>query len=115
MDAKLKHLKWKYKIRSFLEGTGSLTEKEAMSHHHCEVGKWYYSEGKQKYGHIIAMQKFEEEHENLHNLVKEIFDLRNFMELKQAEIKFDELVKSSDLITLYLDEADKIINGNTSA
>ena len=32
------------------------------------------------------------------------------MEMKKAQIKYEELIQSSDLIVLLLDEAEKIIN-----
>ena len=38
--ARSRHLDWKDKLKSFLEGRGTLSEAEATSHKHCELGKW---------------------------------------------------------------------------
>lgn len=105
-EAKGKHLNWKFKIRNFLDGTGSLTQHEAISHQHCELGKWYYSEGKFLYGHIPTMQEFEIEHEKLHNIVKEILTLKTLNELALSEVKYIDLLNSSDKIILMLDEVE---------
>ena len=110
--AKSKHLKWKYKIRNFLDGDGSLTMQQAISHLDCDLGKWYYSEGKTKYGHIESMQNFEIEHIQLHKLVKEILELKTNNEIEKSELKYIELIDSSDKIILLLDESESIINKN---
>lgn len=115
INAKLKHLKWKYKIRNFLDGKGSLTQNEAISHLHCDIGKWYYSEGKEKYGHIESVQKFELQHEKLHKLVKEILDLKSKGELEMTEIKYQELVITSDKIIILLDESEQSINNENAS
>ncbi|WP_394760318.1 PAS domain S-box protein [Flavobacterium sp.] len=115
IDAKLKHLKWKYKIRHFLDGEGSLTENQAVSHYHCDFGKWYYSEGKDKYGHIESVKKLEFQHEKLHLLVTEIINLKAKGEIQKAEKKYQELVATSDKIVLLLDESEQIINNENAS
>ena len=115
IDAKLKHLKWKYKIRHFIDGEGSLTQNQAISHHDSDFGKWYYSEGKEKYGHMESVQKLELQHEKLHHLVKEIIDLKAKGEIQKAEKKYQELVTKSDKIVLLLDESEQIINNENAS
>lgn len=113
-DARSKHLNWKYKIRNFLDGTGSLTSKQAISHINCDTGKWYYSQGKVKYGHIESMQKFELEHKKIHNQVIEILNLKSIDENELAENKYKELLQTSDKIILLLDEAEAIVKKSIS-
>ena len=115
IDAKLKHLKWRYRIRHFLDGAGSLTESQALSHHQCDFGKWYYSEGKEKYGQMESVQKIEWQHEKLHNLVKEIVELKSKGKIQESEIKYSELVATSDKIIILLDESEQTINNENAS
>ncbi len=108
--AKAKHLNWKYKIRNFLNGTGSLRHQQAVSQFDSDLGKWYYTEGKTLYGYLEPMQKFEIAHIKLHDLVKEILDLNLNGELIQSELKYQKLIDTSDEIVLLLDKSEKTIN-----
>jgi hypothetical protein len=109
-QARFKHLNWKFRIRNFLDGKESLTRNQAISHRECDLGKWFYSEGKKKYGHLTEMQEFELEHEKLHNIVREIVTLKESGNLAKAEEKNIELQKISDQIIFFLDMAEKNIN-----
>ncbi|MBI4945371.1 MAG: CZB domain-containing protein [Bacteroidetes bacterium] len=109
--ARFKHLNWKFRIRNFLDGKETLTAEQAVSHHHCDLGKWFYAEGKVKYGHLPSMQAFEVEHEKLHTTVKEIQQAKTKGELAKAEGLYKDLTKMSDKIVGYLTEAEKAING----
>ncbi|WP_395056106.1 PAS domain S-box protein [Flavobacterium sp.] len=115
IDAKLKHLKWKYKIRHFLDGEGSLDQIQAISHRESDFGKWYYTEGKKKYGHIESVQKIELLNEKLHHLVKEILDLKTKGEAQKTEVKYQQLVATSDKIILLLDESEQVINNENAS
>lgn len=108
--ARFKHLNWKFRIRSFLDGKETLTKDQAVSHQHCDLGKWYYSEGKNKYGHLPAMQAFEKEHEVLHTIVQQIIRLKEENMPKEAEELYKKLVGVSENIVALLEEAEKQIN-----
>jgi PAS domain S-box-containing protein len=106
--AKSKHLNWKYKIKNFLEGSSSLTYNQAVSDEVSELGKWFYKEGKNKYGHLPPMQEFEIEHKKLHQITTEIIALKNNQDYDNADIKFKELQQISDKIIFLLDEASRL-------
>jgi PAS domain S-box-containing protein len=105
--AKSKHLNWKYKIKNFLDGSSSLTRIEAVSYQISDLGKWYYGEGKAKYGHLPSMQEFETEHKILHQIIAEILQLRAIGNPEKVELKYKLLQKTSDKIFLLLDEAER--------
>ncbi len=96
--AKAAHLAWVGRIRSYLDGKGDLTREQAVSHHDCVLGKWYYSEGLEKFGHIQEMKQVEPPHEALHKLIRDIIDLREQGKLEQAEMRFSELEPLSKTI-----------------
>jgi methyl-accepting chemotaxis protein len=108
--ARFKHLNWKFRIRNFLDGKETLTEAQALTHTECDLGKWFYLEGKKKYGHLDSMQKFEAEHLVLHELVKAIRLAKNNADLIEAEKLYKDLIKTSDTLFELLNEAEKVIN-----
>ncbi len=93
--AKAAHLSWKTRLRSFLDGKSSLTEKEAVSHMDCAFGKWYYSEGKEKYGSLREFTSIESPHEKLHAQVKEAIRYRQAKEFDRAENCYDQVAAIS--------------------
>jgi HD-GYP domain-containing protein (c-di-GMP phosphodiesterase class II) len=111
-QARFKHLNWKFRIRNFLDGKETLTRDQAVSHLHCDLGKWFYAEGKSKYGHLIEMQEFEKEHEQLHLKIKEIVELKEQGKTIEAENLYKDIMKLSDNIVRLLDESEKKINKN---
>ncbi|MBP0048366.1 type IV pili methyl-accepting chemotaxis transducer N-terminal domain-containing protein [Marinobacterium sp. AK62] len=96
--AKSAHLSWKIRLRSFLDGKSSLKESEAVSHHDCAFGKWYYSDGKKDYGHMPEFQAIEDPHELLHAKVREAIQHRSNKDFDAAERCYDEVAAISTVI-----------------
>ena len=105
-----KHLHWKIRMRDFLAGKESLTREQVVSHQHCDLGKWYYAEGKSLYGHLPIMQKFESEHENLHRIIKQMVEEKENGNEDASRNLLPSLDKSSDIIVKSLQEAEDEIN-----
>ena len=105
-----KHLHWKIRMRDFLDGKESLTKEQVVSHLHCDLGKWYYSEGKNLYGHFQHMKDFEIEHENLHRIIKEIVEEKEKGNDTGSRQKLMDLNESSDKIVGFLQLAEEEIN-----
>ena len=83
--AKTAHLSWKNRLRSYLDGQGTLTREQAVSHRDCAFGKWYYGEGLQNYGNLPEMKEIEQPHEELHQLIRRIVDAREAGKTDEAE------------------------------
>ncbi|MBS1508896.1 MAG: CZB domain-containing protein [Bacteroidetes bacterium] len=109
-QARFKHLNWKFRIRNFLDGKELLTKEQAVSHQHCDLGKWYYADGKAKYGYLQEMKDFELEHKALHDTVKEIIQLKESGRNVESELKYKEILKASDTIVRLLNDAELKIN-----
>lgn len=105
--AKSAHLAWKAKLRSFLDGKQSLTLQEAVSHKHCILGKWYYSEGLQKFGHIKAMQDVEAPHAEMHGLIKTIIELKEKGNNIEAEKVYEKVGPLSERIVGLLTDVER--------
>ena len=105
--AKSAHLNWKVRLRSFLDGKGSLTEAEAVSHHDCAFGKWYYGEGMRKFGHIAELKEVEAPHAELHATIKDIVKARNGGDAATAEKLYGNVDQLSRRIVALLDAAER--------
>ncbi|MES9945642.1 MAG: methyl-accepting chemotaxis protein [Candidatus Thiodiazotropha sp.] len=90
-SAKSAHLAWKARVRSFLDGKQSLTHAEAVSHHDCALGKWYYSEALSRYSEISEIHAIEEPHQQLHALIKEIISHMESGDTDRAEKLYNEI------------------------
>ncbi len=89
--AKRAHLAWKTKLRSFLDGRATLSLEQAVSHHDCAFGKWYYREGVSNYGDINELHQIEEPHAELHALIKKIIHCKEQGEMQQAESYYQDI------------------------
>jgi len=110
LQAKFKHLNWKFRIRLFLDGQQTISNEQATDHTQCELGKWYYSKGKQMYGNIPEMLEFENEHIKLHKLVNEIINLNKNEERDKAEEKYNELLIISEKIVSLFNFIENIVD-----
>lgn len=106
-SAKAAHLNWKTKLRSFLDGEATLSMEQAVSHHHCDFGKWYYSEGLAHFGQLAAIKAVEKPHEELHELIRMVIDFKNNNRLKEAEQAYKKVADLSQIIVSHLDEAER--------
>jgi methyl-accepting chemotaxis protein len=104
--AKIAHLNWKTRLRSFLDGQATLTEAEAVSHTECAFGKWYYGEGVKNFGHIQELKDVEAPHAELHRTIKEIVGARNAGDQAAAEKLYAKIDQISQRIVGLLDLAE---------
>lgn len=105
--AKTAHLSWKGRIRAYLDGTGTLSSNQVTSHKDCDLGKWYYTEGLENYGHLAEMKDLEQPHAELHRLIGDIVGLRKSGKLEQAEQLFQKIDPLSEKIITLLDAIEK--------
>jgi len=105
--AKSAHRAWKARLRAFLDGKEALSLQEAVSHKHCILGKWYYGEGLQKFGHIPEMQELEGPHAELHALIKDVIQLREDGMVPEAEAAYQKVVPLSEQIVGLLDTIER--------
>ena len=109
-SAKAAHLNWKTRLRSFLDGESNLTLDQAVSHHHCDFGKWYYSDGQRKFGHLQAIKDVENPHAELHSLIQDIIKLKESGDASAAERAYRQVDLISGEIVGLLDQAEQQAN-----
>ena len=110
--AKTAHLAWKGKLRSYLDGKGSLTREQAVSHRDCVLGKWYYGEGLQQYGNLTEMKQIEAPHADLHKIIRSVIDLREAGRKAEAEKEFSKIGPLSQQIVQMLDRIEQRISAS---
>ena len=99
---RIKHIAWRTRVKAFLEGRGSLTEEQAVSHKDCDLGKWFYAEGLEKYGKLPDMQKLEKVHKDLHKTVRDVILLKKSGDSAAAEQEYKKIGPLSDEIVSLL-------------
>lgn len=108
--AKQDHKAWVGRVRNFLDDKEDIQSSEISSHLTCRMGKWFYGEGKDNYGHLEEIQEFEVKHIKLHKLASEIYDLKKAKDVKMAEEFFLDLFATSEQIVALLTAAEDVIN-----
>jgi methyl-accepting chemotaxis protein len=106
-SARSKHLMWKSRLRRFLDGQETMSKDQAVSHKHCDLGKWLYSEGLTQYGHIQEMKKLEQVHKTLHEVIRGIVALKHAGKSEQAEQEFKKVEPISGQIVSLLDAVEQ--------
>ena len=90
-QAKTAHLAWKARLRNFLDGKEHLSQEQAVSHHHCDLGKWYYGTGMERFGQMAEFKAIEQPHEQIHRLIQQVIALRGSGDEARAESVFNEV------------------------
>ena len=106
-SAKLSHVAWRSKVRSFLDGRLDLDENEVTSDRNCQFGKWYFGQGGKAYSHIDEMRQVQQPHAEFHRLVGEIVRHKKAGEMDKARQAFEELDTVSGRIMDLLDAIEE--------
>jgi len=105
-----KHLSWKVRLRSFLDGKEALTLAQATSHKDCDLGKWMYAEGIEHYKAHGEMHELERIHQTLHALVKSIIQHKTTNQMPQAEAELAQV----DMVSKRIVELLKVLEAKTN-
>jgi len=99
---KTAHRSWRLKLRSFLDGRENLVADRLASHRDCELGKWLYADGGAAYGQWAEFQELEEKHKHMHNMVKDVVELKHAGKAAEAEQRFAVVCQSADAVVALL-------------
>jgi len=100
---KMNHNLWKRKLSKHLNQDEPINEKEMVSERDCELGKWLYATGLDKFSHISEIQTLEKTHATLHQLTHKIVNLKKMDQKTEAFEKLKELENISEKIIQLLD------------
>ncbi len=112
--ARSAHLAWKGKIRGFLSGMIEMNSDEALSHHDCALGKWLDETGRAQFTHLAEMSELDDAHEQMHNLIRKIVELKHQGQVGEAEQAFGGIEPLSQQVVALLDQIEeRSSTGNT--
>ena len=107
-SARAAHLAWKTHLRAYLAGDhDALDADNIASDHDYQLGRWYFGQGRRKYGDLPAMAALEKPHRELHQKVKQIIELDRDGDKAQAERELATVDRLSDRIVGLLDEVER--------
>jgi len=109
--AKTKHLAWKERLRNFLDDKEELTHKQAVSHRHCDLGKWLYADGLRVYGDHQELVDMEKTHKEMHSHITEIIEAKNSGDVDSAENLYAKVTSCSTQVVDNLTSIEKKIKG----
>lgn len=101
--ARSAHQAWKMRLRTFLDGSGSISMEQAVSSHDCDFGKWYYGEGHEFCSQDADLRAIEQPHEKLHELIKQIVKAKEAGDHAKAEDLYHQVCDLSDMIVAGMD------------
>lgn len=101
--AQSEHYRWIRQITRFVEGESPRIEMQgAEDHHQCRFGRWYYGEGRQRYGQLPEFAEIEDIHHQVHLIGLEILDLMAAGQNQVARARLPQLMEQRDRILMRL-------------
>jgi methyl-accepting chemotaxis protein len=94
--AKQKHLAWKFKFVDYLNGNTSMRHTQAVSHTHCDCGKWLYSEIIEQFRNMPEIMELEAEHKKIHDIAAVILEAQKSGDDMTVKEKYGKLVETSN-------------------
>lgn len=99
------HLRWVKRVLASLEGEAlQLSQAELTDHHKCRFGQWYYSHGKERYGHLPVFSSLEIVHAMVHRIGPEIIRLQQEGQKEATKEASEHLLVLKDQIIEMLAE-----------
>jgi len=96
--ARLAHAAWRQRLRSYLDGQAVQVRDQMVSHHECDLGRWYHREGLHYYGHIPEMHELDEPHRALHELIGTLVEHQEQGRSSAAELCYAQVKAISERI-----------------
>jgi len=107
---KLAHSLWKQKLSDMLAGRIPLSPSQVTDHHDCEFGRWYFTEGRDKYGQSNTFKMIDDQHEKVHTTARQIALLFNDGKKEDANLLFSEFKSITGRLFEMLDDLEKEVN-----
>jgi hypothetical protein len=93
------HLKWIKQVMTAVNGDAmALTEEELTDFHYCRFGSWFYSKGRERYGHLPVYDELEPVHASVHEVGSEIIRLRDAGDVLAVEALCPKLLELKDQV-----------------
>ncbi|MET1255516.1 CZB domain-containing protein [Aliikangiella maris] len=104
---------WKEEVYAIAFGVIHKPVDEFADHTLCRLGKWYQTEGKQKYTNINVFRLLDDPHRAVHQNGIQALRLIQDQQLESAIHHLNEMEKASVRVMELLDELSLQIDGRT--
>jgi methyl-accepting chemotaxis protein len=98
------HLQWRTRIIAMLEDRDKINASDLSDHHQCAFGKWYDSEGTDKFKNLPIFEKLGSHHQAFHGLIADIVQSWNSGRQAEALDRFRKLTPHTDELFALLDK-----------
>ena len=98
------HLQWLGKLEHVIRGRAQLRPEQVASGHECAFGKWYDSEGRDKFQHIPMFHELGKVHMTVHETAREIVRIVQDERPDEALARMDEFDNLRAQLFQYLDK-----------
>ncbi|KAA9338295.1 hypothetical protein F0P96_05505 [Hymenobacter busanensis] len=100
--ARLKHVLFKSKLRSYLYGSG-IDDAPIRDPRVCALGQWIEQIGRPQFRHLPEMQQLDELHEEMHREANRLLDLYGAGRRDEAVAGLSGVNRLADMLTDLLD------------
>jgi hypothetical protein len=111
---KMAHQTWRLKLRAYLNGTEEIDPKSLVSHRDCSLGKWIYSTEAAEFTHSRDFLELESKHKVMHQMVKEVVELKRMGRCKEAAQELAKVREFADMVVALITKLEEKVNGNVS-
>jgi methyl-accepting chemotaxis protein len=109
---KMTHQTWRLKLRAYLNGTEEVDPRTLVTHRDCGLGKWIYSGETVSFASLPDFIELERKHKLMHQLVKEVVDLKRVGRLKEAQEGFLRVKEEADSVLLLISKVEEQVTRN---
>lgn len=102
--AKTDHMVWGIRIHQLMWGNVELNAADVEDHAVCRLGKWYFAEGREKYGHMPEFETLGIVHEQFHKLCAATIRAYDDKHMQEVERNLPEIDRLSEEVLSILDK-----------
>ena len=102
--AQTDHMVWGMRIHQMMWGNIELNAADVENHAVCRLGKWYFAEGKEKYGHMPEFETLGIVHEQFHKLCAATIRAYYDKHMQEVEQNLPEIDRLSTEVLSILDK-----------
>ncbi|MBF0185398.1 MAG: nitrate- and nitrite sensing domain-containing protein [Magnetococcales bacterium] len=98
------HLDWLLRLHQIIGGRMTMKPEEVSSGRDCALGKWYYSEGEQRFGHLPMFVEMGRVHLQVHETARHIVTLMQSGQAEEAINRLHEFDRLREELFRLLDQ-----------
>jgi methyl-accepting chemotaxis protein len=107
---KAAHGRWRVLLSEMVAGLRTIESRELLDPTQCELGRWYFGEGRALFGGLPAFQAVDVQHQQVHALARRIVQLHNAGQQQAAIEELAAFSKLTERLFGALDALEREVN-----